>query len=567
MRYIPLYVLIVLFSFVNAYAQEFYYIPNYRVEIKVLKDGSLDITETIQAQFTEPRHGLLVDKPLKYKVDTRTSGEWLDQLFPHELFIENIRVEQHNFEVQRMGTGIRIKIGDADKYVEGQQIYKIHYKIWNGLLHGNGKTELYWNLIGDHWNSDIRKLDFKIEIPKGINLTSSDYEIRTGTYGAREQAGVINYNNGVFEGYSTETLGNGKAMTVAIRMPEGIIQTYSKTSLWFYHFKYVLLPLMMLVSFFYSWWKHGRDTKLADMVAYMPPKDMDSALAGYAIDIRSDKRDALSLIPYFGSLGYLKIEHLKKKGFFEEDQITFIKLKPLPANAAPHQRMFFEGLFASRDRVTLESLKDSFYVTLQNTLQSIKDSVLNSDYFTRKSVSIYWTAIWSIILSAILNAVFCFFAGRFVFLGLTILLALVLILIAFILLKRSQKGDEEFKEIKGFKKFIKLAEKSKLEFLIKEDPSYFDKTLPYAIAFNCVDEWCDKFNGIQMQAPTWYSSNVPFYNSSGVWNMSNFSETMSSSLSEMRSVMSSQPSSSGSSSGGGGSFSGGGFGGGGGSSW
>ena len=177
MRHISFYVLIVLFSFVNSYAQEFYYIPNYRVEIKVLKDGSLDINETIQAQFTKPRHGLLVDKPLKYKVDTKTSGEWLDQFFPHELFIEDIRVDQHNFEVQRMGTGIRIKIGDADKFVEGTQVYKIQYKIWNGLLHNNGKTELYWNLIGDHWNTEIRKLDFKIEIPKGINLTSSDYEL------------------------------------------------------------------------------------------------------------------------------------------------------------------------------------------------------------------------------------------------------------------------------------------------------------------------------------------------------------------------------------------------------
>lgn len=231
-----------------------------------------------------------------------------------------------------------------------------------------------------------------------------------------------------------------------------------------------------------------------------------------------------------------------------------------------HTKECFEGLFAGRDRVSLESLKDSFYVTLQNTLQSIKDSVLNSDYFTRKSVSIYWTAMWSIILAAILNAAFCFLQdGSFSWIYNFTRCRINTYSLYFV--KRSQKGDEEFKEIKGFRKFIKLAEKSKLEFLIKEDPSYFDKTLPYAIAFNCVDEWCDKFNGIQMQAPTWYSSNVPFYNSSGVWNMSNFSETMSSSLSEMRSVMSSQPSSSGSSSGGGGSFSGGGFGGGGGSSW
>lgn len=64
---------------------------------------------------------------------------------------------------------------------------------------------------------------------------------------------------------------------------------------------------------------------------------MDSALAGFAIDIKSNQRDALSLIPYFGSLGYLKL-NMSKKRTFSSDEMTFIKLKELSSDAPAHQK-------------------------------------------------------------------------------------------------------------------------------------------------------------------------------------------------------------------------------------
>jgi uncharacterized membrane protein len=553
----------------NGIAQDYYYIEDFFVDLKLDKEGVIKITELIKIHFNEPRHGIYRDLPLSYRVSDKVSGSFFDKWFPHDLFISDVEVKNFKFKDELLGVGVRLKIGDADILVDGDQLYQISYTIRNGLLHNEKNTELYWNLVGDDIEEEVKHAGFKVTIPHDIPIKSSDIDVWTGTYGQRDHNVTTQFENGVLTGETTESLGRRQALTVALRMPPGAVKAYPAYRLFIYHFKYLLIPIFMLFGFLYFWWKYGRDTRLADMVAYLPPKNMDPAMSGFAIDIKANKRDALSLIPYFGANGLLKVEHKENKGIFAEDEITFTKLKDLPSNAPPHQKIFFNGLFEGRKVVKLSSLKDSFYMTLNSTLSSISDVVMSSDYFTKQSVKLYWNSIWIFILLGVINSVYCFFSGRLIFLGLTIVITILLAWYAYILLKRSQSGDEKFKEINGFRKFIRLAEKDKLEFLVKEDPSYFDKTLPYAIAFDCADEWCKKFKGLEIPAPQWYSSNVPFYNSATGFNVSQFNHTMSSSLSDMRSVMSSTPSSSGSgsSSGGGGGFSGGGFGGGGVSSW
>ncbi|MBK8955390.1 MAG: DUF2207 domain-containing protein [Saprospiraceae bacterium] len=550
-------------------AQGGFVIKNYDVEIELKREGIFYVREIIQVDFLESRRGILRDIPLQYSLSHKTSGSFFDRFFTHKLFIRDIKVENHPFQVNRLGIGIQIRIGDPDVYLTGRQTYDIRYSVENGLLHGEAGPEFYWNLIGDQWEVPIEEASFKVTLPKGIRIGEEDYEIRTGAYGSVEQSSSANWENNVLTGKSLVTLGNYTGMTVAIRMPKGSVQEYPFYKLLFYYGKFLILPLLMLLSFYYAWRRYGKDTRLADMVAYLPPKGIDSAMAGFAIDIRANMHDVLSMIPYFGHKGYIKIDHQKGKGFFEEDEITFIKQKNLPDHAPAHQQLFFDALFEYRDTVKLSQLKNKFYTHLQAAQTAVSNAVMNSDYFTTPSKKAYWNSFWIIGLVALANGVWCFFSGKIAFLVFTVVLAIVLMVFAYILLKRSQSGDMLYKEIRGLKKFIKLAEKDKLEFLVKEDPSYFDAILPYAVAFDCADTWCDKFKDIAIPEPRWFHSNsTSFYSSHGVFNASSFNASLSKSLTEMRSVMSSRPSSSSSSGGGGGgSFSGGGFGGGGGSSW
>lgn len=107
----------------------------------------------------------------------------------------------------------------------------------------------------------------------------------------------------------------------------------------------------------------------------------------------------------------------------------------------------------------------------------------------------------------------------------------------------------------GLKEFIKTAEKPRLEELLKEDPEYFYKIIPYAMVFDLANEWTRRFSNIAMEQPSWYESSTP-----GVaFSTASFMSSLSSATSDAVSCMS--PSSS---SGGG---AGGGTGGGGGGAW
>ena len=125
--------------------------------------------------------------------------------------------------------------------------------------------------------------------------------------------------------------------------------------------------------------------------------------------------------------------------------------------------------------------------------------------------------------------------------------------------KRTLYGNEMFGKIKGFKNFLKTAEKDKLEAMVMKDPTYFYNILPYTYVLGVSDKWIKKFETISLQAPSWCDSFDTF-------DMATFETFMNSTMSSAQSAMSSMSSDSSDSSSGGGS-SGGGSGGGGGDSW
>ena len=124
--------------------------------------------------------------------------------------------------------------------------------------------------------------------------------------------------------------------------------------------------------------------------------------------------------------------------------------------------------------------------------------------------------------------------------------------------KRTAYGNMMLGKVKGFKNFLEVAEKEKLETLVMEQPDYFYNILPYTYVLGVSDKWIKKFETIAIEAPSWYDS--PTFNTAA------FGAFMGATMAAAYTSMSSSPSSSSGGSSGGGS-SGGGSGGGGGGSW
>jgi uncharacterized membrane protein len=130
--------------------------------------------------------------------------------------------------------------------------------------------------------------------------------------------------------------------------------------------------------------------------------------------------------------------------------------------------------------------------------------------------------------------------------------------------RKTKMGSLLNEELLGFREFVERAEEDRIRRMAEEDPTLFDRVLPYALVFGLEDKWADAFRDMYKEPPDWYYS--PYY--ANTFSPDVFVNDLGRSLGVMNSTLASTPKRSGSSgfSRGGGS-SGGGFGGGGGGSW
>lgn len=255
----------------------------------------------------------------------------------------------------------------------------------------------------------------------------------------------------------------------------------------------------------------------------------------------------------------------------KDTDYKFIQLKPLPEGSAEYEKKLFTGLFGSSgslESVMLSSLEDTFYTTMNEVKSLLKDKVKNNKQYEGWGINagIGFKVLGVIcLIGAVMIGLVSFqdFNDPHFFSIETacssVVLGIGLLIIGQYMPKKTLLGMEAYQQLAGYRMFMQTVEQPRLEQLIKEDPHYFDKSLPYAMVFDIADNWSEKFEALNVPPPEWYGSR------SGQFTSRQFMRQFSHATKDIGNTFTSTPSKSGSSSGG--SFSGGGFGGGGGGSW
>ncbi len=93
-------------------------------------------------------------------------------------------------------------------------------------------------------------------------------------------------------------------------------------------------------------------------------------------------------------------------------------------------------------------------------------------------------------------------------LGFLIQLSCVIGMIIYIILmpKRTPYGQAILGKIVGYRTFLEVAEKDRLEAMVAKYPTYFFDILPYTYALGISFEWVMKFRNITMSKPVWLDS-------------------------------------------------------------
>lgn len=630
--------LLVLMTPSPAFADEAYTIKSDDVHITVQENNVISVAETLTVDFSQPRHGIYYVVPYRGTWKNYINGEYTEVRYNQRIY--DFSVEGNKYELSRDGGSITAKIGDPDKYVSGRQVYTVSYKCNMG---DNGYDEFdmfYKNIINCHEGDYIENASFRVTFPKDFDETKVN--VTMGEAYSEDTGGVVWEKDGLtLKGRAARTLHGGEHITVWAEFPDDYFQGETDPEAAWNTGLYIVTGVCVLVSLL-LWLLLGRDDRVYPTVEFYAPGGMTPAEAGYVIDGCVDDKDVVALLLYWADKGYIRINGREK------DDFDLAKLRDLPQDAKGFEKIMFGKLFAGRDTVSVSSLKQSFYSTMEHTKTSVTnyfESAKSRRVFTESSKraravmavitvipiaavmfklsydffdDLLWAAGLAVLAGWIVSVPVMRLAGVFErwrstppgkrmggFLLYSLLLAAVfaayifvvprimetayglapevmfataasavlMLALTVIMRKRTQKGNEWYGKLLGFRNFIEKAEKERILLLVEQNPSYFYNVLPYAYVLGVTDKWAKKFEGIGVEPPAWYGG----YYGMSMFNTMVFTSYMTRNLYGFQTAMASRPAQSAGRFGGGrfggggfggGGFSGGGFGGGGaGGSW
>lgn len=606
-----------------------YEIDQYNVSIQVGEDNVYHVTEELNVHYNQSRRGILRYITYRGAIGREIEGKLLQHSYRAK--ITDVNVEGAPFTTYKEDGNFVIQIGDPNRYVTGDQSYRISYSYDPGEDGTSILDEVYYNLIPDDWDAPIAAGAFTVTLPKSFD--TQKVEFTGGRYGGVD-TGLVDWSvsGNTISGQLTRSLSPGEGITLRVNLPDGYFVGV-RTDLGLVVLLYAI-TLAAGAAGIFLWFKLGRDEKLVPTVEFYPPEGLTSADVGYIIDGYSDNEDLISLIIYWASKGYLKIEETDP-GF------VLYKLQELPMDAKSYENILFQGLFHSRDSVSDKELEEKFHSTLESAKTQLKDYFQSSKsrrIFTGSSlvarvlasliaivpiaalallgsyikvVSELWfvpVALFAVLflISLILMMVtydrwnsqssgkrLGLFGGSCVLCGVSLLFlmcygvyivsmpaatllcigaSVLLALLAVVMKKHTPQGQAWTEKILGLREFIETAELDRINTLVEENPEYFYSVLPFAYVLGLTDKWAKQFESIAVPPPTWYVSSDPHSVYTTMWMVRRLNRCTRSMAHAMTSVPPPPPSARSSNRGSGrsgrsGGFSGGGHGGGGGRSW
>lgn len=547
-------------------------IKDFNTEIISQEDGTLNITETITADFThEQHHGIIRTIPYKYQDQNF-------QTYNLRIKVNSVKNENgapHQYSTKTSGGYIKIQIGDPDVYVNKATTYKINYEVKRAITAQQDHEEIYWNSTGTEWDVPIQNASATITLPQNTQQQQIKGICYTGTRGSQEQNCQFTTTGNIVTFQTTTALNAGEGLTFAVSIPLNtfVPTPISQQIIWFLtdNWPYVI-PFIVFAVLIYFWQTRGRDPhtgKETIMPIYKPPNGLTPAEAGTIIDERADMHDLSATIIDLAVRGFLAVKELKTKGLLftaKDYEFTLIKSFENDPTLKNFEKETLRGIFDT-DQINktkkLSELRNSFYKNLKEIKDKLYKGLVTDGYFPvnpEKVRSTYNT------IGGILVFIPFFFGIGLIPLSYIIAIitsGIFIFSFGFIMPAKTKKGVITLYQIKGLEEFIKTAEKDRLKW--QEQENIFEQLLPYAMSFKLADKWATAFSGIYKNPPSWYSSTDPNFRTN--FNTIYFMNAMTSFNNDLNSTLPSSPRSSGGSGFGGGGFSGGGFGGGGGSSW
>ncbi len=605
----------------TASAASNFWIDDYDIQVVVNEDDTYDVTETIKVHFTWQSHGIYRTIPLRTSLDRDGQrSTYFAKVRGFEM------LSGQNWEDESEYDEFNARIGDEDVYADKDTVYKMSYTYDPQGDHFKGGDEFFYNLIGTSWEAQsIKHVSFDVQFPKAIDMSKvgiktgdnkmvdfevvSDKEIKGET--SEYVLGGLTVRAVLPEGYYTR---QERTSVIPLLVLTGLMILLAAVGFLLWR-KYGRDPQLVETEEFYP-----PEKLSAPEVGFLAKGEVQgshvvSALLSLAdrgylkiaerevpagirkkktkttyeiIKLREYDDDVIGERAFMDGLfetgDTVDIEDLKNKFYktvnaIEKDIKNYYRDKLYDAKAAKYARILKVGGVLGVILMILATFLGG------NGLGFIGPSIIFGPIYiiilavvafavgfggiARKinEREHYWGVIgYAICIAVGLAAcIVCEIAPgvRFIPFLVGLGMCFVLFLLSALCERKTDWYASVLGKIRGYRNFLKIAEKDKMEMLAEKDPQYFYKNLAYAFALGVTDVYAKRFASLATQPPEWYDSGFASTGENPVTSAS-FLNSMGSMMSSITTSMNSSPSDGG----GGGSFSGGGGGGGGGGgSW
>lgn len=475
-----------------------------KVDVEVSEYNILTITETIDIEFLTPHHGILRTIPLENTIVKEDGSTYTRHA---ELYDFDCN---QPYSVSRSSDEFTARIGEADKEITGPMQYVISYKYDLGNDRLKDADELYINIIGTGWTYEIEHLEVAIHMPKDFEPLR--FGVTHGKWGSQDYSGVMQKMEGkdIYLKYE-QTLQPGEAFTVRLVVPEGYFKKeFSLVRI----LAGVATSIVALVTGFLNWLlyrRFGKPDPVVQTVEFYPPENLNPPRLFYILHNYVDSKSVNGLLLTIASKGYLTIETPSRT------QYRFVLYDRDTNDLDDEERIYYKGLWElgtpqsdGTRIVKKEDLEYQFY----DTINKIRSNIMRySDRIYKRGRGIF-SFINIICGLAILfigpTAVFAtvsiwrFEWYHWAAVILSVITGIYLFILGCCYRKRTEKNNILYGRALGFREFIDVADRDRIEALAEENPMYFYDILPYAYALELSDKWMKNFEGMLLEPVSWY---------------------------------------------------------------
>ena len=542
-------------------------IDDYVADFALGSDGTLRVTEDLTVSFPVPRHGIF------RFFDTRDPNVAKNRLIPTDIRVtRNGNPEPFEVLKESRGRYRTIKIGSAGTTLPDTQNYRISYTIRGAITKGSGgaRSQFYWQLVPTGWLMPIVRSDLTVHLPADAENLRCAVGLGSGAPCAADGAGTrtLEVKTGALAPHTPVTLKVDQDVPTppADSLPwaakyDPILGTHP-----------VLLGVVLLASVLLG----GAGTALSQStkerdpafpLMYAPPEGIGPAQAAYLLTEEVDRQAFVATMLYAAEKGAVTLDQKDRSWSLTGTQNTDAWNQVDEVTQLVGSQL---GVVGSGQSFSASAKSVSAGLKLKNTLASFEANTKA------------WAKTSGLMVSSGLGG-----AGGFVLIVLgaaTVALGAwnpfnmsVLALIPGLFAvgavavgfsgagtKRTPNGRDLWSRVGGFRRILSTpSAQDRFDFAGRKD--LYTAYLPWAVAFDCADEWAKKYRvetGEEPPSPSWFPVYAGVHSGNYVDQMVNsFDSTVSSAISSYEATQSS------SSSGGGGFSGGGGGGGGGGGSW